>query len=122
MPDPQRRSRPSNAKPAPPRGVLGTVLGYAAFAGLWILVSDKLLEWPIGSPDFAILASTLKGWAFVAVASLLLYVPLRRSVGPAAPALADAPLPQQWRVGPALLYAMPSFSASTTLWSGGSWT
>ena len=53
--------------------VLGVVLPYATFASLWILLSDKLVAWLVESPIQAILFSTLKGWFFVGVTSLLLY-------------------------------------------------
>ena len=49
------------------------VLIYAVFASLWILLSDKIVAWLFSDPAQIILASTLKGWIFVAVTSLLLY-------------------------------------------------
>lgn len=58
--------------------VLGVVLIYAIFAALWILLSDKAMEWAFESGDSYALASTLKGWLFVAITSLLLYSLLRR--------------------------------------------
>jgi len=64
-------------------GILVVVLVYAAFAALWILLSDKLLEWLFTDPLQIILLSTLKGWLFVACTSLLLYGLMRRLVGAA---------------------------------------
>jgi len=61
-----------------PANVLRIVLAYAVFAGLWILVSDKAVGWLFSDPARIILASTIKGWLFVAVTSLLLYGLIRR--------------------------------------------
>jgi len=54
------------------------VLAYALFAGLWILLSDKVLGWLFSDPAQLILASTMKGWLFVGVTSLLLFGFIRR--------------------------------------------
>jgi PAS domain S-box-containing protein len=51
---------------------------YAGFASLWILLSDKAVELLLTDPAKIILASTLKGWVFVAVTSILLYGLIRR--------------------------------------------
>lgn len=63
-------------------------LSYAAFAALWILMSDKVLAWLFTDPAAIVLASTLKGWLFVAVTASLLYALMRRHgmAGPALPA------------------------------------
>lgn len=58
--------------------ILSIVLGYAAIAALWILLSDKAVEWLFSSPEGFALASTLKGWLFIAVTALLLYGMLHR--------------------------------------------
>ena len=52
---------------------LRIVLAYGVFAGLWILLSDKALEWLFSDPTQLMLASTMKGWLFVGVTSLLLF-------------------------------------------------
>jgi len=52
---------------------LRIVLAYAVFAGLWILLSDHALGWLFTDPDQLVVASTIKGWLFVAVTSLLLF-------------------------------------------------
>lgn len=55
-----------------------TVIAYAIFASLWILLSDHALL--LLSPDPLTLAwlETAKGWLFVAVSSLLLFTVLTR--------------------------------------------
>ena len=77
-------------KPSPPvsdprrfthSGVVRVVLTYAAFAGLWILLSDRALDWLLHDTLQLTVAHTLKGWLFVAVTSMLLYGMLRRMVG-----------------------------------------
>lgn len=54
---------------------------YALFAGLWILLSDWFLGLFVRDHDLMIRAATVKGWLFVAVTALLLYVMIRRFVG-----------------------------------------
>ena len=57
--------------------IVRVVLPYALFAGLWILLSDRLLEAMVrDSASFARI-SIYKGWAFVAVTSVLLVFLLR---------------------------------------------
>ncbi len=58
--------------------VLRIVLFYAVVAALWIVFSDAALGFLWDDPRAIALASTLKGWAFVAVTTLLLFVLLRR--------------------------------------------
>lgn len=80
-PDPvSKQPRPNQADHS---RILAVVLGYAVFAALWILLSDKAVEWLFSDPTQIILASTLKGGLFVAVTSLLLYGLLRRKAGSA---------------------------------------
>jgi PAS domain S-box-containing protein len=67
-----------------PTGILTVVVLYAAFAALWILLSDHAVNWLFGDPTQVALASTLKGWVFVAVTSALLYGLMRRQAGLAA--------------------------------------
>jgi len=57
---------------------LRPVLVYAAFAALWILLSDEMMAWLYSDPAALVRASMLKGWAFVGVTSLLLYCLIRR--------------------------------------------
>jgi PAS domain S-box-containing protein len=67
-----------NAKPQPAAGVVRIVLAYAVFAALWILLSDRVTGALFHEPESLTRASTLKGWFFVAVTSLLLYGLVRR--------------------------------------------
>ncbi len=60
---------------------LKIVLLYAAFASLWILLSDKAMEWLFRESPQNTVISTLKGWAFVAVTSFLLYRLMGRLAG-----------------------------------------
>lgn len=59
-------------------GVSTVVLGYAAVAGLWVLLSDRAAGLLFSDPDTLVRVSTAKGWLFVAVTSGLLYLLLRR--------------------------------------------
>ncbi len=63
------------------RGAFGVVLAYAFFAGLWILLSDRAMGLLFSDPAALVQASMAKGWFFVAVTSLLLYVLVKRLVG-----------------------------------------
>jgi PAS domain S-box-containing protein len=59
------------------------VLVYAAFAALWILLSDRVVEWLVHDPAALMTANTVKGWAYVAVTSALLFWLVRRRAPPA---------------------------------------
>jgi PAS domain S-box-containing protein len=77
--------------PAPPAGLvtgrpvraemLRVVVAYAVFATLWILFSDTLVGSLSDNPGTLVMLGTLKGLAFVALTSLLLYALLRRVGG-----------------------------------------
>jgi len=70
-----------SSPPQPPhdhRAILKIVAVYAVFAALWIFLSDKALEIAISDPEQRTRVAILKGWAFVAVTSALLYVLIRR--------------------------------------------
>lgn len=54
------------------------VLLYACFASLWILLSDHAVSLIFHDPGTITLVSTLKGWFFVGITSLLLYLLVRR--------------------------------------------
>lgn len=62
-------------------GIFAIVVSYALFAGLWILLSDWAMGMLFSDPAALVRASMAKGWLFVAVTSLLLYVLVRRFVG-----------------------------------------
>ena len=64
--------------------VTGVVLIYALFAAGWILFSDSLVALLLTDPEYVLIASTLKGWAFVGVTSLLLWGLLRKLPGDSA--------------------------------------
>ena len=69
--------------------VIKIVLIYAAFASAWILLSDKAVLLVTADPDEMVRISMFKGWAFVAVTSLLLYFLLNRYWGRYTAALTD---------------------------------
>ncbi len=79
-PDAPHRATPTEPSRAT---ALGVVLVYAGFAALWILLSDKALEWLLGVPAPITLFSSIKGLVFVLVTSLLLYALVRRLSGAA---------------------------------------
>ena len=54
---------------------------YASFAGLWILLSDRAVEALVRDPAAMTRASIAKGWVFVAVTAVLLFVMVNRLVG-----------------------------------------
>ena len=54
------------------------VFAYAAFTALWIVVSDQLVILFFSEPKNIALASTVKGWLFAAVTSVLLALLVRR--------------------------------------------
>jgi two-component system sensor histidine kinase/response regulator len=56
------------------------VLIYAIVGALWILLSDHAVEALFDDPAFIVKASMAKGWLFIAVTALLLYVLMRRMV------------------------------------------
>ena len=79
------RPQPTGAPAPEPGPVLGAdrlrpvrriVLGYALFAGLWILLSDRAVGWLFQDPRKLVLASSLKGLVFVLVTSVLLFAAL----------------------------------------------
>jgi two-component system, sensor histidine kinase and response regulator len=52
-------------------------VAYAAAASLWILVSDRIVRVSVGRPGLAETFDSLKGLAFVAITSAVLYLLLR---------------------------------------------
>lgn len=55
-------------------GALRIVIIYAIFSCLWVLFSDAIVALLVQEPEIITLVSTLKGWLFVAVTALLLYL------------------------------------------------
>lgn len=74
--------------------VLNVVLTYAAVASLWILLSDKAVEWLFSTPAQFAMASTIKGWLFILITALMLYAMLRRRISQ--PAVTPALSRRQW--------------------------
>jgi len=93
-------TQPSLNPPPSNRRTLGSVLLYAAFASLWVLVSDLLLEHLLQDAAQFALASALKGILFVAVTAALLHALLRSSnnlsVAPGAKPNGTAMVRFQW--------------------------
>jgi len=75
----ENRERGQSAGPGGSRPVaaMRVVLLYAAFASLWILLSDQVAVLLVRDPGRLALVNTLKGWLFVGVTSLLLYRAMR---------------------------------------------
>jgi len=57
------------------------VAGYGIFAALWIVLSDRALSPLLPRPEVMMQWSVVKGLAFVAVTSLLLWILVRRTYG-----------------------------------------
>ncbi|GAB4028882.1 MAG: hypothetical protein Fur0012_02330 [Elusimicrobiota bacterium] len=62
------------------RVIARTLISYAVFAGLWILLSDKILGGIPVSEDTRVRWSIYKGWAFVLVTTMLLAGKLKREL------------------------------------------
>jgi diguanylate cyclase (GGDEF)-like protein/PAS domain S-box-containing protein len=76
-------SSPPGSRTETRPGLLGVVLLYACLSALWILLSDRAVDWLFHDPETVLLLSTFKGWVFVGVTSLLLYLLLRERAAPA---------------------------------------
>ena len=61
-------------------GALRVVFLYAGFSGLWIILSDRVVAALFQDPAAMTLVSILKGWFFVAVTAIMLFVMVRRLV------------------------------------------
>jgi PAS domain S-box-containing protein len=85
---PTADARPSR-EPAGMAAILAITLIYAAFAALWILLSDKTVAWLFPDAEQLVQASMVKGWLFVAITSLLLFGLMRRLLG-----VEPSPLPR----------------------------
>ncbi len=60
------------------RAIAQVVLPYVALAGLWILISDQLVEYFIADSAARIRVSMIKGWLFIAATAALLSALLYR--------------------------------------------
>ncbi len=76
-----------------------TCLAYAAFAGLWIFVSDTLLQKLPPLLAFGLSLHTIKGWAFVAGTSGLLFLLLNEKANRRETPLATQPSPDDMADG-----------------------
>ncbi len=56
-----------------PVGAFRIAAAYAVFASLWIVTSDRIVEWLLSDPRQIAIVNTGKGMFFVALTSLLLY-------------------------------------------------
>jgi len=63
-------ARPLDSSAA--HGVLRIVLAYVVFGSLWILLSDRAVVHLLHDPQAIQIASTLKGWVFIAVTAAVL--------------------------------------------------
>ncbi len=94
----------SSPSPTPYRRVNGPsfaltiALVYAAFGALWILLSDTLLGWLLQDRDLLLLVSTIKGWVFVFLSALLIFVVAMRFQRPRerAPSTTDWQMRTPW--------------------------
>lgn len=55
-------------------------LTYLVLGGLWIVLSDRAVDWLVRDPVRATAFQTWKGWAFVAATALLIYLLVRRAL------------------------------------------
>ncbi|EAR09611.1 putative bifunctional diguanylate cyclase/phosphodiesterase [Reinekea blandensis] len=62
------------------RSAIRISLAYALYGSLWILFSDTLVGWLIHDADLISRVQTAKGWFFILVTSLLLYLLVLRSL------------------------------------------
>jgi PAS domain S-box-containing protein len=62
-------------------GALRVVFLYAGFSGLWILLSDRAVAALFRDPATMTLVSIAKGWVFVTVTAMMLFVMVKRLVG-----------------------------------------
>ncbi|WP_221793803.1 response regulator [Aquisediminimonas sediminicola] len=56
------------------RPILKIVLLYALLGGAWILISDKVVEFLVSDPVTRVQIGIFKGWAYVALTSVFLYI------------------------------------------------
>lgn len=70
-PDHPPKRKPANVTAG--QAALRAALIYLTFATLWIVLSDRVLEWFVPNKDHQALAQTLKGLLFVIVTGVLFY-------------------------------------------------
>ncbi len=62
------------------RLAIRTSLAYGLVSALWILFSDGALAAMVHDPRLFLILETIKGWSFVAVTAVLLYIALRKQL------------------------------------------
>lgn len=62
-------------------GAIRVSIGYGLIAGLWILLSDNLVAVVTSNQHEILLLSIYKGWGFVAITAILLYIERKRAEG-----------------------------------------
>jgi len=85
----------SSRKSSSHSGIVSVVLVYAVFAGLWILLSDQLMQMIVTDPEQLVWISMFKGWLFVCITSMLLYGTMLRWIGSGDASL-DVPKASHW--------------------------
>jgi hypothetical protein len=71
---PKHAVSPPGSRPASRRAAAAVTLAYAFFATLWIAASDALLGMLVEDPALRTQIGSVKGFVYVAVTSLLLYL------------------------------------------------
>ncbi|MBI5924281.1 MAG: PAS domain S-box protein [Aquabacterium sp.] len=94
---------------------LRATVGYAVFAGAWILLSDRVLEL-FADPHALASFSTLKGLVFIAVTAAMLWVTLQNAPSEVDVHLTDAP-PSQWTLTGMLWGVIPPVLAAAIQWA-----
>lgn len=82
-PPPEPGAVPSPGTPARQQSreeALRVVLLYALAAGLWILLSDTLVQWLLPDPALRGVVGTFKGWVFIGVTAVALHALLVRQL------------------------------------------
>lgn len=69
----------THSRQAGGRSALNITLIYLLFGGFWILFSDQLLNYLVADPALQLRLQTFKGWFYVAVTGLMLYLLIGRS-------------------------------------------
>ncbi len=74
MREPDAPGTPATLATPSHRGAMRVALIYALFASLWIFGSDWLLGTLVSDPQWLVRIGAFKGWAFVGVTAVLLYL------------------------------------------------
>ena len=74
MREPDAPGTPATLATPSHRGAMRVALIYALFASLWIFGSDWLLGTLVSDPQWLVRIGAFKGWAFIGVTAVLLYL------------------------------------------------